>query len=85
MATAPELWECLMGLAPRSLPILLDLSGITFVDCAGWRPVALAGNYFRENGGGFMVVKASLEIERLVGLLAVMGYEAETPMLRLVR
>jgi anti-anti-sigma factor len=39
LATAPELERVLEGLASGPSTIVMDLSGLTFVDCAGLRPV----------------------------------------------
>ena len=39
LATAPELERVLERLASEPSAIVLDLSGVTFADCAGLRPV----------------------------------------------
>ena len=39
LATAPELERVLSGLRGDAHAVLLDLSGLTFVDCAGLGPI----------------------------------------------
>ena len=79
LATAPELERVLEALATGPSTVVLDLSGLTFVDCAGLRPVreavfagALLGRQVRLSGAR-PAVRRVLELTGLDGHLAPTG------------
>jgi anti-anti-sigma factor len=80
LATAPELERVLDGLASEPSTIEIDLSGLTFVDCAGLRPVREAlrrgqslGRHVRLSSARPGVVRRVLELTGLDDHLAFTG------------
>lgn len=73
LASAPRLREGLVqALATHDgIALELDLSGVDFVDCAGWRPVIDAAGALRESGGRVAIVATSPPVERLVELVGL--------------
>ena len=75
LATAPELERVLNGLSGDASALLLDLSGLTFVDCAGLGPIrekvreaALLGRQVRMSGARPLVQRV-LELTGLRELI----------------
>jgi anti-anti-sigma factor len=74
LATAPELERVLEGLVGKKRAVVIDLSELTFADCAGLRPVreALRGpDLVRlRNTGAHPQVQRVLELTGLGGTVA---------------
>lgn len=60
-------------------PILLDLSQITFIDCAGLRALQAFDQYVTEAGGSVHVAAVSLPVARLFELAGLYGDAALVP------
>ena len=72
LATADELVVRLRTLSgTRRGPILLDLSQITFIDCAGLRSLRAFEQHVATAGGSVHVAAVSLPVARLFELLAL--------------
>ena len=72
LATAGELLVRLRTLTgTRRGPILLDLSRITFIDCAGLRTLRDFEQHVASAGGSVHVAAVSLPVARLFELLAL--------------
>lgn len=72
LATADELLARLRTLSgTRRGPILLDLSQITFIDCAGLRTLRAFEQHVATAGGSVHVAAVSLSVARLFELLAL--------------
>lgn len=71
LATADELLVRLRTLTDaRRGPILLDLSQITFIDCAGLRTLRAFEQHVATAGGSVHVAAVSLPVARVFELLA---------------
>lgn len=69
LATAGDLLLRLVMLAgPATGPIALDLSQVTFIDCAGLRTLTALDRHVRTSGGRVHVAAASLPVARLFEL-----------------
>jgi anti-anti-sigma factor len=74
IATSDEFVSRLMEVAGRATDrISLDLSRVTFMDCAGLRALVVLDNYLRDAGGGVIVAAISPRVDRLFGLLRRYG------------
>jgi anti-anti-sigma factor len=80
LATAGDLLLRLRMLAdPVSGPILLDLSQITFIDCAGLRTLRAFDQHVAAAGGSVRVAAVSLAVARLFELAASCGHAPWLP------
>ena len=80
LATAGDLLLELRILAgPASVPILLDLSQTTFMDCAGLHALRAFDQYVAAAGGSVHVTAVSLAVARLFELVGLQEGEAEAP------
>lgn len=72
VVTAPYLSDSLgrMVAEDAQRTVHLDLSGVGFIDCAGWRPVAEAASALEGDGGRLIVVGASHPVRRFMQVLA---------------
>ena len=73
LATVPELRRRLGGADDRSTELTVDLSAVTFIDCAGLRPLLEARRRQRARGGRLLLMSPSWAVVRLLqftGLLA---------------
>ena len=77
MATAGILEDLLQSMMSYTNTILLNTDDVTFVDCAGWHAVTSAAATLRARGGSLVVVAASKQVRRLVGLLGPLGVEMD--------
>lgn len=69
VVTAPVLRERLLGLlAGRSTTLLLDLSGLDFLDCAGARVLLATGRRAALLGGALAIVAPAPPVARLLRL-----------------
>ena len=72
LATAGDLLLRLLMLAgPASGAIALDLSQVTFIDCAGLRTLIALDRHARSTGGSVHVAAVSLPVARLFELIAL--------------
>jgi anti-anti-sigma factor len=72
LATAADLLLRLVILVgPVSGPIALDLSQVTFIDCAGLRTLIALGRHARTSGGSVQVTAASPPVARLFELVGL--------------
>jgi anti-anti-sigma factor len=72
LATAEDLLQRLVLLAgPATGPVALDLSEVTFIDCAGLRSLIALDRHARASGGSVRVAAASLPVARLFELVAL--------------
>ena len=70
--SAPELREELLRLVRRCGPHLsLDLSGVTFMDCAGIRVLVATRRRVQLEGGWMRIVRASRSARRTISLLGL--------------
>jgi anti-sigma B factor antagonist len=78
-ATSPRLRRCLSELAELGAhDFALDLSGVTFIDCAGLGALVSAKKRMRSVGGDVRVVAASRNVRRvltLTGFARVFGLD----------
>jgi HptB-dependent secretion and biofilm anti anti-sigma factor len=58
--------------------VLVELSGVTFMDCAGWGALVIAESVLRRRGGSLMLTGAAGAPRRLIALIHRL--EAEQPM-----
>jgi len=80
LATAGDLLLRLRMLAgSASEPILLDLSQVTFIDCAGLRTLRAFCQHAAAAGGSVRVAAASLAVARLFELAALCGHAPWLP------
>ena len=73
LATVPELRRRLGGATTRAPELTVDLSAVTFIDCAGLRPLLEARKRQRVDGGRLVLRSPSWAVVRLLrftGLLA---------------
>jgi anti-sigma B factor antagonist len=73
LATVPELRRRLGGAKTRAPELTVDLSAVTFIDCAGLRPLLEARRRQRADGGRLVLMSPSWAVVRLLqftGLLA---------------
>jgi len=73
LATVPELRRRLGGVRTRAPELTVDLSAVTFIDCAGLRPLLEARKRQRADGGRLVLMSPSWAVVRLLqftGLLA---------------
>jgi anti-anti-sigma factor len=74
LATAGDLLLRLVMLAgPATAPIALDLSQVTFIDCAGLRTLIALDHHARTAGGSVHITAASLPVARLFELVGLHG------------
>ncbi|HEU5429139.1 MAG TPA: STAS domain-containing protein [Actinocrinis sp.] len=80
LATAGDLLLRLRMLAgTASEPILLDLSQITFIDCAGLRTLRAFDHHVATVGGSVHVAAVSVAVARLFELASSCGQAPWTP------
>ena len=70
LATAPQL-EAALRQAEACRPTVLDLRGLTFVDCSGARVMEAAHRRALQAGGRLVVVRGPADVERLFVLAGV--------------
>lgn len=69
LANADELFQRLIVLAqPTSCQIALDLSEVTFMDCAGLHMLSALDRHVRARGGAMFVAATSATVARLFEL-----------------
>jgi anti-anti-sigma factor len=74
LATAGDLLLRLLMLAgPTTGPITLDLSQVTFINCAALRTLLALDHHARTTGGTVRITAASLPVARLFELVALHG------------
>ena len=74
LATVPQVADVLDGLAPDAngvRHVVLDLRGLTFMDCSGLHELVRQNDYARRNRHNLAVVRGRKAIERLLALTAV--------------
>ena len=70
LASADHLSDCLSrAVSGDSRRIVVDLSKVEFIDCAGWRPVADAAIRLRDGGRSLELVEVSRRVRRLLDLI----------------
>ena len=77
-ATAPFLWDLLEHTAAGRRRVVLDLSGVSFVDASGLGALVAGGAALRREGGALVLRSPSLGLVRLLkltGLDAAFGVE----------
>jgi anti-anti-sigma factor len=72
VATSPELKRALDGVAGTHCTIVVDLSGVTFADCAGLRPLRRA---IREGGDEITSVRCFAARPRVERVLRMTGLQ----------
>jgi anti-sigma B factor antagonist len=71
MATAPNLQDELRrGATGPEEEVVLDLSALTFIDCAGTRTVLRFADRVRARGGRVTMLGPPPQLERVFGLLS---------------
>ena len=85
MATAPRLREVL-ALADQAGygagRVFIDLSGVTFMDCAGFAPIAEMRERLGEHHGNLVIRNPSRRAKRLLDLLELshlIGFDIDPP------
>jgi anti-sigma B factor antagonist len=74
MNSAPRLQQCLMHLLERSEPrLLVDLSGVTFIDCFATRLLAETCRRAEGRPCSIQIVALSKPVERLAELTGLAG------------
>jgi anti-sigma B factor antagonist len=76
LATAPVLEEVLEGLVGSPPAIELDLSGLTFVDCVGLRPIRQALRTASHSLTRMRVTGARPAVRQVLELTEVLGHPA---------
>ena len=69
LATVPELRRRLGGAKTRTPELTVDLSAVTFIDCAGLRPLLEARRRQRADGGRLVLRSPSWAVVRLLQFL----------------
>jgi len=70
--SATEVHKRLLGLELRpGAQLVLDLSGLTFMDSTGIRLLLQASEYARRHGAGFVVVRPPAHVMRVVELVGL--------------
>ncbi|MFF8833179.1 STAS domain-containing protein [Streptomyces sp. NPDC015131] len=67
IVTGEELRTSLQDLLPRSPTVLVDLSGVTFLDCSGLGVLLWARRRARTTGTRLLLPVASAAVERILG------------------
>lgn len=67
MATADDLSEVLRAAAGRDEPLVLDLSGVSFIDSSGLR-VLLEGAELSRGSGSLVIARPSAQVRRLLDI-----------------
>jgi anti-sigma B factor antagonist len=60
--------EFLRALRPQEPHLLLEMSGVTFLDCAGLRPLLEARRWAGLRGGSLRLMAASAPVRRIITL-----------------
>jgi anti-sigma B factor antagonist len=69
MVTSPLLADTLTGLgSERTVTVVLDLRGVSFLDSTGLKAIFRARNMVRERGQEFAVTPGSAQVQRLLSL-----------------
>jgi anti-sigma B factor antagonist len=68
LATSPVLDQALRDAQPR---VVLDLRGLTFIDCSSLSVLVKAADQARAAGGRFRVVEGTQIVERLFSLTGI--------------
>jgi anti-sigma B factor antagonist len=68
IATAPQLEQTLREAQLRARRVVLDLRELTFMDCAGIRPILAASNHARQAGADLVLVRGPSHVDRLFTL-----------------
>jgi anti-anti-sigma factor len=80
LASADHLSDCLSrAVSGDSSRVVVDLSKVEFIDCAGWRPVADAALRLRNGGRSLELVEVSRRVRRLLDLIDPEGYVTGRP------
>ncbi len=66
--TAPQLDRALESVVGRAAPVVVDLSGVRFVDCAGLAPIRWALRIGSKTTPGLRIVGAQPQVERVLQL-----------------
>jgi anti-sigma B factor antagonist len=69
IASGPQLRDQLLGIIRRhDARIVLDLTGVTFIDCAGINVLMATRRHAQLEGGSLRVLRASPRVRRLFAL-----------------
>jgi anti-sigma B factor antagonist len=80
IATGDDLLYRLRQLAdPQSRTIALDLSRVSFMDCAGLRTLIIMDRQARSAGGRLVLAAVSPSVARLLSLVGLSHFGAPTP------
>ena len=80
LGTAPHLLEAVdTCLADRAREVSIDLSAVTFCDCAGLSAIDLAGSRATARGGKLQLLSPSPQVVRLFSLLRGSGGPHQPP------
>lgn len=71
LATVPELESALEKAEKESLSIVLDLSGLQFVDCSGLHSFVSAAQRITNAGGELKLIAGPAHVQRLFSLTGV--------------
>lgn len=72
IATAPQLCQAVReALSERPSTLHLDLSGVSFIDCAGLQALIIGQRGARLRRGELLLRRASAQVDRLLDLTAV--------------
>jgi anti-anti-sigma factor len=70
----------LRALGDAGVDLVVDLSGVTFIDCAGLAALLSARREVREHGGDLRIAGPSALARRLLGLTGLADLERADPM-----
>lgn len=73
IATVRLLRECLAVLAPRGLPVIIDLDQVTFMDATGLGTLVGGARRVKAHGAGLHVVCARPQTRKLIRLTGLDG------------
>ena len=73
MATAPRVEKALRQAERRARLVVLDLRGLTFMDCSGIHVIVDASLRARSRGHRLMLVRGPSQVDRVFALAGVLG------------
>ena len=73
MATAPQVEKALRQAERRARLVVLDLRGLTFMDCSGIHVIVDASIGARSGGHRLMLVRGPSQVDRVFALAGVLG------------
>jgi anti-sigma B factor antagonist len=82
LASAPPVWEALESAIDDATRVVVDLSGVRFIDSTGLSLLVRAHRHLRQAGGTFIVRSPSemaARVLNITGLDTVFGLGDETP------